>query len=648
MSIEIALAIALTGGQGAPNGLPFVSPMFGDHMVLQRDKKNVIWGWSNPGDEVTVSLGGKSASAKAGPDGKWTVKIDPPKVGGPYELTVEGDRKVTFKDVLVGDVWVCSGQSNMEMGLLETDNGPAVMKAANHPNIRLFLIKQNVSYTPAPLADAKWAVCSADTIGQGGWGGFSAVGYYFGRMLNRELGVPVGLVQAAWGGTAAEAWASESGLQTLKDFDNVIAKIQKDRAEGAPASGTLADLWIKEKANATKVASPSLDDSNWVETSIPSDFKAVNPQQNPGLVAFRKTVNLTSIPDGETFVRIGGLPNANWTYQHYTFVNGVRVGAAGTWDAWLRVPNSLLKVGANQITILVNDDAGTVGFKPTTFHVRLGDSSEVALGGTWKSKFLVDARATGDRPKDYSPAPNLPGVLFNGMLAPTFPMAIRGAIWYQGETNGGRGYQYRKLLPQMIADWRKAYGQGDFPFYIVSLAAFGQPVQKPGDDGWAELREAQYLTAKNVKNAGLAITTDVGDPTDIHPKNKKAVGERLALVALAKEFNKSVEYSGPEYAGMKVQGAKVQLSFKHVEGGLVAKTKDNLGFQIAGADKVWHWASAEIKGDTVEVWSDKVAAPAAVRYAWAGYPKAGLFNGVGLPAIPFRTDDWPGVSINNK
>ena len=648
MSIEIALALALSTGQSAVNSLPFVSPMFGDHMVLQRDKKNAIWGWTNPGEEVTVSVGGKSAKAKASSDGKWTVKIDPPKVGGPYELTVEGARKVTFKDVLVGDVWVCSGQSNMEMGLTETDNGPAVIKAANHPNIRLFLIKQNVSYTPALLPDAKWAVCSPETVGQGGWGGFSAVGYYFGRMLNRELNVPVGLVQAAWGGTAAEAWASESGLQTLKDFDEVIGRIQKDRAEGSAPSGTLADLWIKEKAKTTQAASPTLDDSAWVTTTVPSLFTEVNPTKNPGLVALRKTVKLTSIPDGETFVRIGGLPNANWTYQHYTFVNGVRVGAAGTWDAWLRVPNSLLKVGDNQITILVNDDAGSVGFKPTTFHLRMGDTSEVSLNGEWRIKFLVDARATGDRPKDYSPAPNLPGVLFNGMLAPTFPMAIRGAIWYQGETNAGRGYQYRKLLPQMIADWRKAYGQGDFPFYIVSLAAFGQPVEKPGDDGWAELREAQYLTAKNVKNSGLAITTDVGDAYDIHPKNKKAVGERLALVALAKEFKRQVEYSGPEYSGMKVENGKVRLTFKHAEGGLVAKTKENLGFQIAGADKVWHWAKAEVKGDTAEVWSESVAKPLAVRYAWAGNPKAGLFNAIGLPAIPFRTDDWPGVSINNR
>ena len=456
---------------------PLLSPIFGDHMVLQRGEANTFWGWAKPGQEVTVSVDGKRAKGKANAEGKWSVKLNPPKVGGPYTVVVEGGKRIELSDVLVGDVWICSGQSNMEMGITMTQNASEDIAGANRPNIRLFMVPRTARKEPVETVAGEWKVCTPQTVSTGGWGGFSAAGYFFGAKLQRDLDVPIALIQSAWGGTPAEAWTRAEALRKL-----------------------------------------------------------------------------------------------------------------GGWDEQLALLN---------------------GF---------------------------------DQDK---PNANIPSVLVNGMIVPIAPLAIRGAIWYQGESNGSRGFQYRSLLPAMINDWRRMFNQGNFPFYIVSLANFQQRAEAPGDDNWAELREAQWLTTKKVRNTGLAVTIDVGDANDIHPKDKKTVGERLALIALAKEYGKDVVYSGPQYKSMDVQGEEVRLAFDHLGGGLVARGGVLKGFAIAGEDRKWYWANARINGDLVLVRSPYVVKPKAVRYAWATNPEATLFNQAGLPAVPFRTDDWPLLSRDN-
>jgi sialate O-acetylesterase len=444
----------------------FVSPVFGDNMVLQRGKPNTIWGWAKPGEEVRVTIAEKTEKTVTKDDGRWSVAIQPPAQGGPYTVVIDGPQHVEFHEVLVGDVWLCGGQSNMEMGLGAARNGSDEVKAADHPKIRLFVVRQQTARTPAAVPQGTWKVCSPKNVGEG-WEGFSAVAYFFGRRLQQEIDVPIGLVEDCGGGTPAEAWTSAETLRSLGISD------------------------------------------------------------------------------------------------------------------------------------------------------------------------------TGS-------GPNTPAVLYNGMIAPVAPLAISGAIWYQGESNTERAGQYRKLLAAMIADWRSAFGQGDFPFYIVSLAAYMQHKDTPGDDSWAELRAAQDFVANTVTNSGLAVAIDVGDARDVHPKDKKEVGERLALVALAKYYGKNIPYSGPRFASVeKIPGA-LQLSFTHTDGGLVVKGDKLEEFSVCGEDCKWHWAEAKIAGETVVVSSSEVPNPVAARYAWQGNPKTTLFNGAGLPAIPFRTDYVGGTNDNHK
>ncbi len=466
------------GGVGAPEGdhappieakaeFPFVSPIFGDHMVIQRGKPNTIWGWAKPGEEIRVTLADNTVRTVTKDDGRWSVAIQPPAPGGPYTLVIDGPQHIEFHDVLVGDVWLCGGQSNMEMGLGQARNGSEEVKAADHPRIRLFVVKQQTARQPAAVPRGAWKVCSPINVAEGNWGGFSAVGYFFGRRLQQDLHVPIGLVEDCIGGTPAEAWTSAETLLSL----------------------------------------------------------------------------------------------------------GIRDTAGG---------------------------------------------------------------------------PDTPAVLYNGMIAPVAPLAISGAIWYQGESNTGRAAQYRKLLPAMISDWRKAFGQGDFPFYIVSLAAHMEHKDTPGDDSWAQLRAAQDFVANTVTNSGLAVTIDVGDARDVHPKDKKEVGERLALVALAKHYGGSYPYSGPRFASAEKLAGALKLSFTHTDGGLVVRGDKLEEFSVCGADQKWHWAEAKIEGEALVVSSPEAPNPIAARYAWQANPKATLFNGAGLPAVPFRTDDDGGTSHNNE
>lgn len=651
LSLLVLAVTCMSGSSFDDERLPFLSPVFGDHMVLQRGKRNTFWGWAKPGDRIKVTVGDKSTSCVAGADGKWIAKLTPPKVGGPYSLVVSGPpRQVELQDVMVGDVWLCTGQSNMEFGLSQALNGREEVAAANEPNIRLYMAPRQYGYSPAPTNPAQWQVCSPKTVGKGGWGGFSAVGYYFGRELQHKLNVPIGLMSINWGGTSAEAWTSAEALRPLGDFDTELEQLAALQKAEAPPVGTYTELWQTQNDEGYRGQwqKPDLATSEWISTPVPDGFNGVDFSNKKGVVWLRKEIEVTAPPsNGRATLSLGRIQTNDTAW-----VNGIQVGTtSGLGPRRYSFWSSILKPGKNVIAVKIFNARGRGGFSSTTpenLYLDPGDGSKIPLGGTWLGKVGGEIKPGGPAPKDGEPNPTIPTVLMNGMIAPVTPMAIRGVIWYQGETNSGRSYQYRKLLPAMIADWRRLFGQGDFPFYIVSLAAFLPRENQPGDHGWAELREAQALTAAHVRHSGIVITTDVGSATDVHPKDKKTVGERLALVALANEYHEAIAYSGPACRRMKVEGSAIRLWFDHTDGGLTAKDGDLTGFAIAGSDHKWHWADAKIDGTTILVSSKDVPAPVAARFAWAANPACNLYNGSGLPAIPFRTDDWKGVTFGNK
>lgn len=450
--------------------------VFGDHMVLQRRQEVPVWGTAKPGEKVTVTIGSQTAAVVTDTQGRWRVDLPAMEAGGPHELTVQGgSNTVAYADVLVGEVWLCSGQSNMVWPVIWSDDADLEIASADRPRMRLFQVPDVMADAPSQAIAASWQVCGPQTAGN-----FSAVAYYFGRQLHETLGVPVGLISSAWGGSPIEAWTPVEAMRS------------------DPALRPLLDRWDQGK-------------------------------QDPNLPPFFR-----------------------------------------------------------------------------------------------------------------------PGVLYNGKIAPLIPYGIRGVIWYQGESNAARAYQYRTLFPLMIGTWRRDWGRGDFPFYFVQLANFNPLAETPTESDWSELREAQLMTMQKVPSTGMAVSIDIGEATNIHPTNKRDVGRRLARWALAKDYGVTVAFCGPIYKSMQKQGDKIALTFEHAGDGLTTRDGQPLkGFAIAGADRHWHWAQAQIAApDTVTVWSDKVPDPAAARYGWALNPPVSLYNKAGLPASPFRTDDWPGITTD--
>jgi sialate O-acetylesterase len=516
--------VALVAGASARADVKLPA-VLADHMVLQQGMAVPVWGTADAGEEVTVAFGDQKQSAKADDKGHWEVKLTPLTASDkPGTLTVTGKNKVELTDILVGEVWICSGQSNMEFGIKNATNGAKEVAEADHPLIRLFTVPKSIK--EAPESDLKkstpageWLACNPDNVSAGGWGGFTAAGYFFGRDLQKDLNVPIGLIHTSWGGTPAEAWTEKSYLEGDPDLKPIVERSEKEIAD-----------WPTHKEQAEKAL-----------------------------------------------------------------------------EAWKK-----------------KDEEAKADHKPEP------------------------KKPAG--PRDPSSNPNLASVLYNGMIAPIVPFAARGAIWYQGESNSGRAWQYRKLLPAMIKSWRDIWHEPAMDFYIVSLANFQAPPKDPGESAWAELREAQAVTAAQPHN-GEALAIDLADannPGDIHPKDKQDVGHRLELVALAKTYGKQVDYSGPEYKDSKIDGDKVVVHFNFADG-LTAKGGDEVkGFQIAGEDKKWHWAEAKIDGSDVIVSSKEVEKPAAVRYDWANNPQGNLYNKAGLPTVPFRTADWPATTLDIK
>jgi len=626
---------------GNTERLPFLSPIFGDHMVLQRNKPNTIWGWANPGTEVRIAIDGQTAKAIAAADGRWEAKFTPPPAGGPYMLEVDGPQHVELTDLLVGDVWLCAGQSNMELGLTRARDGAAEAQAANHPGIRLFHVASKSAYAPAAVPHGKWQLCTPEAFTTGS--GFSAVAYFFGRKVHTETGVPIGLIQSAVGGTPAESWMSPDSLRQMPDFIPALDEITRLKALGGEQYGNYISHWYDEYDCGQKEtwSTEHFNDSTWKSTTLKSVFVDLGVPETPAVCWLRREIELpTSLPAGAAKILLGMVEKMDTVY-----INGRWAGAS----SWVENPRSytigdgVLRPGKNQITIRVLKTKSDGGFKNPApdLKIVLGDGTSIPLEGPWKGKVSVDARPPHPLPLGYENYPTMPSVLFLGMIRPLAPLALTGALWYQGEANQFKAYQYRALLPALIADWRAAFGQGNFPFYIVSLPAFtARRTELPSTaDGWTQIREAQALTANSVSNSGLATTADTGDADNIHPIDKQPVGERLALLALKNVYGRDVVCSGPTFEKLEVVPGRLRIHFAHTDGGLVAKGEKLGEFAVAGTDGLWQWADTHIEGNTVVVSSEKVPNPVKVRYAWQANPLATLYNGAGLPAVPFSTDD---------
>ncbi|MHB1158598.1 MAG: sialate O-acetylesterase [Phycisphaerales bacterium] len=655
--------------------------MFTDHAVIQRDKPIAVWGKAEPGAQVAVTLNvpdpqthgvlAVGSGTHAGEDGKWTVTLFAQAANAaPCTLIVTcGDKTITIKDILIGDVWICSGQSNMQMAVYGVINAKEEIAAADYPNIRIFQVGRNPSLKPVAEVTGAWKQVSPQTIG-----GFSAVGYFFGRDLYKELNIPIGLVDNSWGGMPAEAYTSRVTLEAdpdfkpildrceraLANFDKDLAEYERQMAEIKAGTSTIPPKYMADPGNKgldLRYARVDFDDTGWKTMKLPALWEDTGLKID-GAVWFRKVVTIPAELAGkELALLLGQIDDFDTAY-----FDGKQVGDThgGVEESYLisrkyLIPAAAATAGSHVIAVRVFDHFGGGGIYAEPLQLKLADektSGGINLAGEWRYQVEVSRvqpanNAGGPRPPLGEKTPNNPAALWNGMTEPISPYAITGVIWYQGESNAGRAYQYRKLFTDMIQDWRKLWGD-DTSFLFVQLANFMKAQTDPGEkSAWAELREAQDMALRLPRTA-LATAIDVGDADDIHPKDKQTVGHRLALGALAVTYGKPVVYQGPTYDSIKVEGDSIRIKFTHTDGGLKCKGDKLTGFVVAGEDQKWYWADATIDGHTVVVKSPDVAKPLAVRYGWANNPAMSLYNGKLLPAPPFRSDDWPCTTLNSK
>ena len=656
-----------------------LTPLFSDNMVFQQSCKAPVWGKAAPGAVVTVtpSWNGKSYRATAGPDGNWSVKIDTPKGGfKKYSVTISDGDPLVLQNVLVGEVWLASGQSNMQMPVESwravRTNQEDIAGAARYADVRLLQVSRATGMREHDYFSAdfdKWKESSPETVRN-----FSAAAWYFGRKLMEELQVPVGIIHSSWGGTIIEAWMSEGALRAFPEMSASLAQVRSLSDNESEREKTFEEeiaAFIREanrkdlgKSGGLAVwARPEFDDSSWKTLKLPNTVQQLWPDTN-GIYWLRKTVDIPAAWAGKDLtLSLGPVDDFDETYW-----NGEKVGSDVLWNKAREytVPARVVSAGRTVITIRCTDDHGNGGLYGAAdlLFIQGPDGQKIPLDSEWKVTLSVSFKGV---PKSTAREPNIPTVLYNAMIRPLAPFAIKGAIWYQGESNAQKAYRYRDLMPSMILDWRALWGY-DFPFYITQLAGYKKVAGVPGDDDWAELREAQEMATEMLDRCGMACIIDLGEAEDIHPVRKQEVGERLARLALANDYGRRLVTTGPRYESFRIVGPSIVVHFTDVAGGLrvipsgdfagdrygsrgekVEKAESGVlsGFQIAGPDRVWHWADARIEGDTVVVSSADVPHPVAVRYAWSANPVCNLFNAEGLPAWPFRTDDWPGVTYGN-
>jgi sialate O-acetylesterase len=623
-----------------------LSPIFNSNMVLQQGMEIPVWGLASPGEKITVTFEKAVASTRTNKAGKWTLKLPAMNYGGPFKMTIKGKTIQTLENIMIGEVWVCSGQSNMEFNLLTTKNGDAEIAAANYPDIRLFTVKRRISQTPQDqLEEGEWLKCSPASIPR-----FSAVAYFFGRELNQKLKVPIGLINTSWGGTIAETWTSDESISKNPVFINQMAQLKKINLEDYAKTiekevrdrvGEFSTVDMGMKGDQPIWAASDFNDSAWKSMNLPGYIEQNGLDGVDGIIWFRRVIEIS--PDEAGQPATLSLSKINDSDRSY--LNGTLIGSTIQMAEKPRVytiPAGILKPGKNILAVQVEDVGGMGGIYGDSAALKLKCGKRtIPMSGSWKYKVGLVKFNTVLSPNSY------PTLLYNGMIHALVPYGIKGAIWYQGEGNAGRAKQYQRVFPDLIKDWRNHWNQGEFPFLFVQLANFMKVDSVPSESSWAELREAQSKTL-SLPNTGMAVTTDVGDALDIHPKDKQTVGKRLALAALKVAYKQDLIFTGPVYSQMTIIGNKISLTFAEVGNGLKAKDKYGYlkGFTVAGANHQFQWAKAKITGmNTIEVECPDIERPVAVRYAWGNNPDdANLYNSADLPASSFRTDQFKGIT----
>ena len=643
-ALPLLLALLATTAQADVR----LSNVFGEHMVLQRDRPLHLWGQATPGQTLTVELADRRATTRVGADGRWRAQLASLPAGGPHRLRVKGDQTVELHDVLIGDVWLLGGQSNMEWPLAQTDTGPQEVASPQNPQLRQLRVPLRASVRPeAEIAPAPWVVAEPGRVGE-----FSAVGYHFARQMQAAQGVPIGLIQTAWGGSMLETWMRRDAALQDPDLAPAVRALPADNA----AFGAALQKRLYERVTAWQNGLPleGVDpsgwsaaadiDASWPSLQAPREWESQGLANLDGVVWMRKRVELSAAQAaGAAELHLAKVDDCDETW-----VNGQRVGAQCGWEQLRRyaLPAGSLRAGANWIAVRVTDTGGGGGFHGEADTMRLDTAAgSVPLAGAWRARVETISAPAG-------PAANAaPALGHNGLIAPLHGLAVRGVLWYQGEENSGRAAAYADGFKRLIQDWRSQFGNPGLPFFFVQLASW-LPLadNQPGAGGWAELRESQ-AAALALPHTGMATAIDVGDAVDIHPRDKRTLGHRLAALALHELGLRATPASGPRLIGHEARGGTFHLRFGGAAGGLhTARAGEPLrGFFLAGADRRWMPAEARFEGDRIVLNSPAVPVPVAARYAWVNNPsEANIVGGDGLPLPPLRTDDWPLESAGRR